>query len=42
VPVEEAVDQYVIPEKFKGVSVFFWYVSIGATIAKLYAEWGAK
>lgn len=42
VPVEDAVDQYVIPEKFKGVSVFFWYVSIGATIAKLYAEWGAK
>jgi glyoxylase-like metal-dependent hydrolase (beta-lactamase superfamily II) len=39
VPVEDAVDQYVIPDRFKGVSPFAWYISIGPTIAKLYAEW---
>lgn len=42
VPVGEALDRYVIPEKFKGVSVFAWDFSIGPTIEKLYGEWGAK
>lgn len=42
VPVSDAVDQYVIPEKLKGMMVFAWGLTIGPTIAKLYAEWGAK
>ena len=42
VPAEEAADQYVVPEKFKSVSIFAWNLSIGPTIIKLYKEWGAK
>jgi Zn-dependent hydrolases, including glyoxylases len=42
VPAEDAADQYVVPEKFKGVAIFAWSLSIGATIIKLYKEWGAK
>jgi glyoxylase-like metal-dependent hydrolase (beta-lactamase superfamily II) len=42
VPAEDAADQYVVPEKFKGVSIFAWNLSIGPTITKLYKEWGAK
>ncbi|MGA2097176.1 MAG: MBL fold metallo-hydrolase [Candidatus Acidiferrum sp.] len=42
VPVSEAVDRYVIPEKFKNISPFAWDFSIGPTVAKFYAEWGAK
>lgn len=42
VPVAEAVDRYEVPEKYKNISVFAWDFSIGPTIAKLYAEWGAK
>lgn len=42
VPVSEAVERYVIPEKFKAVNVFVWNITIAPTIAKLYAEWGAK
>ena len=34
VPVAEAVDRYVIPEKFKNISPFAWDFSIGPTIAK--------
>ena len=42
VPAEEAADQYVVPDKFKGVTIFAWNLSIGPTITKLYKEWGAK
>jgi glyoxylase-like metal-dependent hydrolase (beta-lactamase superfamily II) len=42
VPAEEAMDLYVIPEKFKRITVFSWDFTIGPTILKLYAEWGAK
>jgi glyoxylase-like metal-dependent hydrolase (beta-lactamase superfamily II) len=42
VPAEDAADQYVVPEKFKGVAIFAWNLSIGPTITKLYKEWGAK
>jgi len=42
VPAEDAADQYVVPEKFKGVGIFAWNLSIGPTITKLYKEWGAK
>ncbi|HVO58384.1 MAG TPA: MBL fold metallo-hydrolase [Dongiaceae bacterium] len=42
VPAADAADQYVVPEKFKSVAIFAWNLSIGPTIEKLYAEWGAK
>lgn len=38
----EAAERYVIPEKYKNLSIFSWGLSIGPAIAKLYAEWGAK
>ena len=42
VPAAEAADLYVVPEKYKNVAIFAWDFSIGPTITKLYAEWGAK
>jgi glyoxylase-like metal-dependent hydrolase (beta-lactamase superfamily II) len=42
VPVSEATDRYVIPEKFKGFGLFAWGFCIGPAISKLYAEWGGK
>jgi glyoxylase-like metal-dependent hydrolase (beta-lactamase superfamily II) len=42
VPVAEAVDRYEVPEKFKNVIIFAWDLALAPTIAKLYAEWGAK
>ena len=42
VPVSDAVDQYVIPDKFKTFGVFAWGFAIGGAIAKLYAEQSAK
>jgi cyclase len=42
VPAGDAADQYIVPEKFKGVAIFAWSLSIGPTITKLYKEWGAK
>jgi hypothetical protein len=39
---EEAQQRYVVPEKFKNFPVYAWGFTIGSTIAKLYAEWGAK
>lgn len=42
VPAEDAADQYVVPDKFKGVTIFAWNLSIGPTITKLYKEWGTK
>jgi glyoxylase-like metal-dependent hydrolase (beta-lactamase superfamily II) len=42
VPVQDAVDGYIIPEKFKTVMVLAWDFTIGPIISKLYAEWGAK
>src|SRR5437016_457724 len=38
----EATDLYEIPGKYKNIGIFAWDFSIGPTIAKLYAEWGAK
>jgi len=40
VPVAEAADRYVIPEKFKKMVVFSWGLCIGPAITKLYAELG--
>jgi glyoxylase-like metal-dependent hydrolase (beta-lactamase superfamily II) len=42
VPAVEAADLYVVPEKYKNVSIFVWDFSIAPTITKMYAEWGAK
>lgn len=42
VPVSDAVDQYVIPDKFKTFGVFAWGFCIGGAIAKLYDEISAK
>ena len=42
VPVTEAADQYVIPEKFKDVVMYAYNFSAGPAIAKLYEEWDAK
>ena len=42
VPVEEATDRYVVPEKFRNFPIFAWGFTIGPTITKLYAEWQSK
>jgi len=42
VPVDEAVDRYTIPDKFKNFPVFSWNFTIGPAISKLYAEWGPQ
>jgi len=42
VPVSEAMDRYVVPEKFKGYFIFAWGLCIAPAVSKLYAEWGGK
>jgi len=42
VPVQEATNRYVVPDKFKNFFILAWGFTIGPTIAKLYAEWQAK
>jgi glyoxylase-like metal-dependent hydrolase (beta-lactamase superfamily II) len=42
VPVQDAADQYVVPEKFKSFPAPVWGFTIGSAITKLYAESGAK
>ena len=39
VPVEEATERYVVPDKFKNFPIFAWGFTIGPAIMKLYAEW---
>ena len=41
VPLSDATDQYVIPDKFKTFPVFAWGFCIAGAIAKLYSEMGA-
>jgi glyoxylase-like metal-dependent hydrolase (beta-lactamase superfamily II) len=41
VPVAEAVDRYVVPDKFKNFPIFAWGFTIGPAIIKLYSEWKA-
>jgi glyoxylase-like metal-dependent hydrolase (beta-lactamase superfamily II) len=41
VPLSDATDQYVIPEKFKSYAVFAWGLCIAGAISKLYGEMGA-
>jgi len=42
IPVEEAQQRYVVPDKFKNFPIYAWGFTIGPTITKLYAEWRAK
>jgi glyoxylase-like metal-dependent hydrolase (beta-lactamase superfamily II) len=42
VPVQEASEHYVVPDKFKNFPVFAWGYTIGPAITKLYAEWQMK
>jgi cyclase len=39
VPVQEATERYVVPDKFKNFPIFAWGFTIGPTITKLYEEW---
>ena len=41
-PVEEAVERYVVPDRYKGYRMFSWGFTIGRTIEQLYAEWSGK
>jgi len=42
VPVEEASERYVVPEKYKNLRQFSWGFAFGRTIEQLYAEWSGK
>jgi len=42
VPVQAATNRYAVPDKFKSFYILAWGLTIGPTIAKLYAEWQAK
>lgn len=42
VPVEEAAERYVVPQKFKTFLRFSWGFTIGRTIEQFYAEWQGK
>ena len=42
VPVEEAVERYVVPDKYKTYRQFSWGFAIGRTIEQFYAEWSGK
>jgi glyoxylase-like metal-dependent hydrolase (beta-lactamase superfamily II) len=42
VPVEEAQQRYIVPDKFKNFPIYAWSFTIGPTITKLYGEWRAK
>ena len=42
VPVQDAADQYVIPEKFKDYPAPIWGFTIGSAVTKLYAEQPAR
>ena len=40
VPIAEAEERYVVPDKWKDFRMFSWGFCIGRTIEQLYAEWG--
>ena len=42
VPIDEAVEGYVVPEKWKNFRRFSWGFTIGRTIQQLYSEWQGK
>jgi glyoxylase-like metal-dependent hydrolase (beta-lactamase superfamily II) len=39
VPVEEAEQRYVVPERYKNVPIFAWGLTVAPAIRKLYGEW---
>ena len=39
VPVQEAAERYVVPDKFKNFPIYAWGFTIGPAITKLYQEW---
>ncbi len=38
IPIQEAADRYVVPDKFKNFPIFAWGFTIGPAITKLYEE----
>jgi len=42
VPVEEAVERYVVPDKFKSYRQFSWGFAIERTMEQFYEEWSGK
>ncbi len=42
IPVEEAVERYAVPDKFKNYRQFSWGFAVGRTIEQFYAEWSGK
>ena len=42
VPVEEAAERYVVPDRYKNYVQFSWGFTIGRTYEQLYAEWSGK
>jgi glyoxylase-like metal-dependent hydrolase (beta-lactamase superfamily II) len=42
VPVQEATERYVVPDKFKNFPIYAWGFTIGPAITKLYAEWESR
>ena len=42
VPVEEATERYVVPDKYKNLRQFSWGFAFGRTIEQFYAEWSGK
>lgn len=42
VPVAEAQERYLVPEKFKNFPIYAWGFTVGPAIAKLYGEWQGK
>ena len=42
VPIAEAEERYVVPDKWKNFRMFSWGFCIGRTMEQFYAEWGTK
>jgi hypothetical protein len=42
VPVEEAVERYIVPDRFKNYRQFSWGFAVSRTIEQLYADWSGK
>jgi len=40
VPLDEAVERYVVPAAWKNFRMFSWGFCIGRTFAQFYTEWG--
>jgi glyoxylase-like metal-dependent hydrolase (beta-lactamase superfamily II) len=42
VPMEDAVERYVVPDKYRDFRQFSWGFCIGRTIEQFYGEWSGK